>query len=71
MKEPMVPLYAARVGDLKPSDFVIVECACGHSGLIHPTGLVSLGLGRMTRSLISSPASDAASVTRRAKQPSR
>jgi hypothetical protein len=41
----MVPLYAARVGDLKPGDFVIVECACGHSGLIHPAGLASLGLG--------------------------
>jgi hypothetical protein len=41
----MVPLYAARVGDLKPGDFVIVECACGHSGLIHPCGLTSLGLG--------------------------
>jgi hypothetical protein len=28
----MVPLYAARVGDLKPGDFLIVECgACGHS----------------------------------------
>jgi hypothetical protein len=34
----MVPLYAARVGDLKPVDFVIVDCACGHSGLIHPAG---------------------------------
>lgn len=28
----MVPLYAARVSNLQPGDFVIVECgACGHS----------------------------------------
>jgi hypothetical protein len=32
----MVPLYAARICDLTPGDFV-VECgACGHDGLIHP-----------------------------------
>jgi hypothetical protein len=41
----MVPLYAARVSDLGKGDFVIVECGCGHSGLIHPAGLASLGLG--------------------------
>ena len=42
----MVPLYAARVCDLKPGDFVVVECgACGHDGLIHPSALPSLGLG--------------------------
>jgi hypothetical protein len=39
------PVYAARVSDLRLGDFVIVECACGHSGLIHPAGLTSLGLG--------------------------
>lgn len=40
----MVPLYAARVSDLKPGDFVVVECgACGHDGLIHPSALPSLG----------------------------
>jgi hypothetical protein len=42
----VVPLYAARVSDLKPGDFVRVECgACGHDGLIHPSALASLGLG--------------------------
>jgi hypothetical protein len=42
----MVPLYAARMGDLKPGDLVLVECgACGHDGLIHPSALPSLGLG--------------------------
>ena len=42
----MVPLYIARIGDLKPGDFVTVECgACGHDGLIHPSALPSLGLG--------------------------
>jgi hypothetical protein len=41
----MVPRYAARVSDLKPGDFVVVECgACGHDGLIHPLALSSLGL---------------------------
>ncbi len=41
----MVPLYAARVGDLKPGDFVQVECGvCGHDGLIHPAALPLLGL---------------------------
>jgi hypothetical protein len=42
----MVPLYAARVFDLKPGDFVVVDCGgCGHDGLIHPSALPSLGLG--------------------------
>jgi hypothetical protein len=42
----MVPLYAARVCDLKPGDFVVVDCGgCGHDGLIHPSALPSLGLG--------------------------
>src|SRR5437588_10952096 len=42
----MVPLYTARIGDLKPGDFVVVERgAGGHDGLIHPTALSSLGLG--------------------------
>jgi hypothetical protein len=40
----MVPLYSARVGDLRPGDFVVVECgACGHDALIHPAALPSLG----------------------------
>jgi hypothetical protein len=37
---PMLPLYAARVSDLKSGDFAIVECAsCGHDGLIHSAAL--------------------------------
>jgi hypothetical protein len=42
----MLPLYSARVSDLKQGDLVIIECAsCGHDGLIHPAALPSLGLG--------------------------
>jgi hypothetical protein len=42
----MVPLYAARIIDLKPGDFVLVECgACGHADLIPPAALPSLGFG--------------------------
>ena len=37
----MVPLYAARIEDLKPGDFVVAECsACGHTIAIPHTGLV-------------------------------
>jgi len=37
----MVPLYAARIEDLGPGDFVNVECiACGHSELIPASGLL-------------------------------
>jgi hypothetical protein len=36
----MVPLYAARVQDLGPDDFVRVECiACGHDEMIPKVGL--------------------------------
>jgi hypothetical protein len=36
----MVPLYAARVADLGPGDFVKIECiACGHNELIPPSAL--------------------------------
>jgi len=42
----VVPLYSARIEDLRSGDLVIVECgACGHDGLIHPSALPSLGLG--------------------------
>jgi len=41
----MVPLYAARIEDLGPGDFVRVECiACGHDALIPPSSLLH-GLG--------------------------
>ena len=37
----MVPLYAARMEDLGPGDFVKVECiACGHGELIPPSSLI-------------------------------
>ena len=37
----MVPLYAARIEDLGPGDFVKVECAaCGHDTLIPPNALL-------------------------------
>ena len=36
----MVPLYAARIEDLGPGDFVRVECiACGHDQLIPSSSL--------------------------------
>ena len=47
----MVPLYAARVQDLKTGDFVVVNCACGHEALIHPVMLRSLGLKSQDRIL--------------------
>ena len=38
----MVPLYAARVGDFGPNDFVKAECfACGHTELIPKVGLTA------------------------------
>jgi hypothetical protein len=37
----MVPLYAARIEDLGPGDFVRVECgACGDDALIPPSALL-------------------------------
>jgi hypothetical protein len=41
----MVPLYAARIEDLGPGDFVKVDCAaCGHTALLAPGFLNRLGL---------------------------
>ena len=38
----MVPLYAARIEDLGPGDFVRVECAaCGQDMLIPPSSLLN------------------------------
>jgi hypothetical protein len=40
----MVSLYAARIEDLRPGDFVRAEClACGHDELI-PAGALLQGL---------------------------
>ena len=37
----MVPLYAARIEDLGPGDFVKAECiACGHDELIPASALL-------------------------------
>jgi hypothetical protein len=37
----MVPLYAVRIEDLGPGDFVKVECAvCGHDELIPASALL-------------------------------
>ena len=37
----MVPLYAARIEDLGPGDFVRTECAgCGHETLIPASALL-------------------------------
>jgi hypothetical protein len=41
----MVPLYAARIEDLGPRDFVKIDCAaCGHTALLTPAFLARLGL---------------------------
>jgi ribosomal protein S27E len=41
----MVPLYAATIEDLGPSDFVKIDCAaCGHTALLTPVFLARLGL---------------------------
>jgi hypothetical protein len=49
----MVPLYAARIEDLGPGDFVLVECmACGHDIPIPPSSLLNgLRLPPTTRAL--------------------
>ena len=41
----MVALYAARVWDLGPSDFVQVECACGHTERLTAAMLTTAGVG--------------------------
>jgi hypothetical protein len=40
----MVPLYAARVSDLGPGDFVQVECSCGHTELLTAAMLTTAGV---------------------------
>ena len=42
LNSAMVPLYAARIEDLGPGDFVKLECAaCGHDALIPPSSLLN------------------------------
>jgi hypothetical protein len=41
----MLPLYAARIQDLGPGDFVKVDCAaCHHVALLTPEALLRVGL---------------------------
>jgi hypothetical protein len=41
----MLPLYAARIEDLGPGDFVKVDCAaCHHVALLPPEALLRVGL---------------------------
>jgi hypothetical protein len=41
----MLPLYAARIEDLGPRDFVKIDCAaCHHVALLTPEGLLQVGL---------------------------
>jgi hypothetical protein len=41
----MLPLYAARIEDLRPGDFVKVDCAaCHHVALLTPEALRKAGL---------------------------
>lgn len=48
----MLPLYAARVGDLSPGDFVKVDCAaCDHTVLLSPAFLLRLGLAEHAKML--------------------
>lgn len=35
----MKALYATRLKDLRPGDFVVIECACGHSIALPPSSL--------------------------------
>jgi hypothetical protein len=41
----MLPLHAARIEDLRPGDFVRVDCvACHHVALLTPEALLRAGL---------------------------
>ena len=41
----MVPLYAAKIEDLGPGDFVKIDCAvCSHTAVLAPAFLARLGL---------------------------
>jgi hypothetical protein len=40
----MVPLYAARIEDLGPTDVKIDRVACSHTALLIPAFLTRLGL---------------------------
>ena len=40
----MVPFYVARVSDVGSSDFVSVECSCGHKERLTAAMLITAGL---------------------------
>jgi ribosomal protein S27E len=45
MGTQMVPLYAVRIEDLGPGDFIRVDCAgCSHTALLAPVSLNRLGV---------------------------
>jgi hypothetical protein len=49
----MLPLYAARIEDLGPGDFVKVDCAaCHHVALLTPEALLRIGLGPAAKVLV-------------------
>ena len=48
---PMVPLYAARVEDLGPDDWLKVECACGHLERLSAAMLATAGVPSYTKIL--------------------
>jgi hypothetical protein len=48
----MVPHYTARIEDLRPGEFVKVDCAaCHHVALLAPEFLLRLGLTPQTKVL--------------------
>jgi hypothetical protein len=48
----MLPLYAARIEDLEPGDFLRVDCAaCHHVALLSPEALPKAGLRPATKVL--------------------
>ena len=48
----MLPLYAARIEDLGPGEFVNINCAgCHHVALLTPEALLRLGLSPATKIL--------------------
>jgi hypothetical protein len=52
VRRGMVPLYAARIEDLGPGDFVKVDCAaCSHTALLAPAFLSRLGLSPRSKVL--------------------
>ncbi len=47
----MVPLYAAKIGDLGPDDLIRVECACGHLEHLSAAMMATAGVPDYTKVL--------------------